>query len=53
MIVRTGQAKVDASLTESPFSPKVAPTYELAEGRKEQDRNDDQKQKESNDHQLK
>ena len=50
LIVKTGQAKVDASLTESPFSPKGTPTYELAEDRKEEDRNDDQHQKESDYH---
>jgi IS5 family transposase len=53
LIVKTGQAKVDASLTESPFSPKGTPTYELAEDRKEEDRNDDQQQKESDYHRLK
>ena len=52
LIDKTGQAKVDASLTESPFSPKGTPTYELAEDRKEEDRNDDQQQKESDYHRL-
>ena len=33
-LVVSGGAKVDASLTESPFSPKGKPTYELAEDRK-------------------
>lgn len=53
LIVKTGQAKVDASLTESPFSPKGTTTYELAEDRKEEDRSEEQKQKESDYHQLK
>lgn len=53
LIVKTGKAKVDASLTESPFNPKGVVTYELAEDRKEQDRTDEQKQQESAYHQLK
>ena len=44
---------MDASLTERPFSPKGTPTYELAEDRKEEDRNDEQQQKESDYHRLK
>ena len=53
LIVKTGQAKVDASLTESPFNPKGAITYDLAEDRKEEDRTAESKQKESEYHQVK
>ena len=35
------------------FFTKGTPTYELAEDRKEEDRNDDQQQKESDYHRLK
>jgi hypothetical protein len=45
LIIRTGQAKGDISLTERPFSPKGTGICELVEDRKE-DRKDDQKEKE-------
>ena len=53
MIVRPGQAKVDASLTQGPFNPKGKTTYELAEDRKEDQRSDTTLEKESNYHQPK
>ena len=52
LIVKDG-LKVDASLTESPFSPKGKPTYELAEDRKEDDRNEEEIDKEKRYHKLK
>lgn len=49
--VGKGQGIVDASITESPFSPKGKTTYEIAEDRKEDDRPEEDKEKE--DHQAK
>ncbi|SNZ01219.1 IS5 family transposase [Flagellimonas pacifica] len=50
LIVRNGSAKVDASLTESPFSPKGATTYEMAVDRQEDERGDGELEKEDTYH---
>jgi len=52
LIVKGGN-KVDASLTSSPFSPKGKPTYELAQDRNEDDRDQQQVDKEKHYHKLK
>ena len=46
LMIRIGQAKWDASLTERPFSPKGTRPYELVEDRMEEGWKDDQKEKE-------
>ncbi len=51
-LIVKGGAKVDASLTESPFSPKGKPTYELAEDRKEDHRPQEEKEKEEQEQKL-
>ena len=53
LIVKNGHAKVDASLTGSPFSPKGKPTYELAGDRKEEERSDAERAKEQAYHRIK
>jgi len=53
LIVNNGKAKVDVSLTSSPFSPKGKPTYELAQDRNEDDRDQQQVDKEKHYHKLK
>ena len=53
IILTNGQAKVDASITESPFNPKGKKTYELAEDRSEDQRSGGEKEKEENYHKLK
>lgn len=50
LIVKNGSAKVDASLTESPFSPKGATTYEMARDREENDRDEGELKKEDTYH---
>ena len=45
-MVNHGQVKIDASITSSPFSPKGKTTYELAEDRKEEERNVEEIEKE-------
>ena len=52
LIVRNGQAKVDASLTESPFNPKGATTYEVAEDRSDNTRSQDHLEQETTYHKL-
>lgn len=52
LILKTGQAKVDASLTESPFIPKGNTTYELAEDREENLRHEEQQSQEREYHRL-
>lgn len=52
LIVKEG-IKVDASLTESPFSPKGVPTYEIAQDRQEDLRENTQIEKEENYHHIK
>lgn len=52
-LIIEGGAKVDASLTQSRFSPKGVTSYEVAEDRQEDDRSEAQKQKESDYYQLK
>lgn len=52
-LIVKGCAKVDASITESPFNPKGKKTFELAEDRKEDDRQEEQKDKEESYHKFK
>ena len=52
LIVKAG-VKVDASLTESPFSPKGKPAYEIAEDRQEDQRPEEEKEKEEQEMKLK
>lgn len=49
-LIVKGGAKVDASLTQSPFSPKGATTYEMAVDREEDDRDNGQVGKEDSYH---
>ncbi len=53
LLVRNGKAKVDATLTESPFTPKGKTTYEIAVDRSEQDRSEQDKEQEQAYHTLK
>ncbi|MEM6718568.1 MAG: IS5 family transposase [Bacteroidota bacterium] len=53
LILTTGHAQVDASLTQSPFNPKGKTTYELAQDRNEENRSQEDKDKEEQYHQLK
>lgn len=53
LILTNGHAKIDASLTESPYRPKGSPTYEIAQDRQEEDRDPDQFEKEQDDQRLK
>jgi len=46
IMIKQGSAKVDASITDSPFSPKGKTEYEISSDRKEDDRDDEHKQKE-------
>lgn len=46
VMIKQGSAKVDASITDSPFSPKGKTEYEIASDRKEDDRDDEHKQEE-------
>lgn len=50
LLVRNGSAKVDASLTQSPFIPKGATTYEMAVDREEDDRDETARKKEESYH---
>jgi IS5 family transposase len=52
LIIKDG-VKVDASLTESPFSPKGTKTYEVAQDRNEDNRSPKDLEQEENHHQLK
>ena len=52
LIVKTG-AKVDASLTQSPFTPKGKPTYELSQDRQEHQRDQQEQAKEDTYHKVK
>ena len=52
IMIKQGSAKVDASITDSPFSPKGKTEYEIGCDRKEEDRNDQDKQKEEQTQQL-
>jgi transposase, IS5 family len=52
IMIKQGSAKVDASLTDSPFSPKGKTTYEVASDRQEDDRRDEDKQKEEAHHDV-
>jgi transposase, IS5 family len=52
IMIKQGSAKVDASITDSPFSPKGKTEYEICCDRKEEDRNDQDKQKEEQTQQL-
>ena len=47
IMVHSGKAKVDASITQSPRSPKGRKTYQVAEDRFEQDRSQAQQDKET------
>ena len=51
VMIKEGKAKVDATLTVSPRQPKGKPTYEIAQDRKEAQRDHGDKQKEA--HQMK
>ena len=53
VMVNHGQVKIDASITSSPFSPKGKTTYELAEDRKEEERNVEEIEKERKYHEIK
>ena len=53
VMVNHGQVKIDASITASPFSPKGKTTYELAEDRKEEERNVEEIEKEIKYHAIK
>ena len=46
LIVNNGKAKVDASLTQSPFSPKGKTTFQMAQDRKEDDRSEQEQSEE-------
>ena len=46
LIIKEGSAKVDASITHSPFSLKGKTEYEIAKDREEDDRDEQQKEKE-------
>ena len=46
LIVTNGKAKIDASLTESPFSPNGVLTYEVVEDRKEDESSAEEQEKE-------
>lgn len=52
IMVKTGTAKVDASITDSPLYPKGKTTYEIAEDRKEDQRDDQDIEKEKIQHRL-
>jgi len=52
IVVKKGSAKVDASITESPFRPKGAPMYEIANDREEDNREEKEKQEEEQQQQL-
>jgi transposase, IS5 family len=52
IVIKKGSAKVDATITDSPFSPKGATEYEIAIDREEDDRDDEEKQKEEQQQQL-
>lgn len=52
-LIVKGGVKVDASLTESPFSPKGKPIYEIAEDRKEEERPEGETEKEIQEMKLK
>lgn len=53
LILKNGQAKVDATLTESPFNPKGKPTYEIGEDRQQVDDQVDNQMKEDQYHNVK
>jgi IS5 family transposase len=46
LMVKTGIAMIDATITESPRVPDERPTYEIASDRKEDEREESEKQKE-------
>jgi transposase, IS5 family len=52
IVIKKGSAKVDATITDSPFNPKGATEYEIALDREEDDRDDEEKQKEEQKQQL-
>ena len=52
VMVKQGKAKVDATLTDSPRKPKGKKTYQIAQDRKEDDRNENDKLEETRTHQL-
>lgn len=52
VMVKQGSAKVDATLTDSPFSPKGKTEYEIATDRKEDDRDEGERQKEERQQQV-
>jgi IS5 family transposase len=52
IIIKKGSAKVDASITDSPFRPKGATKYEIATDRQEDDRDEEEKQKEEHQQKL-
>lgn len=52
IMLKEGKAKVDASITDSPLSPKGKKEYELAIDREEDDRDESDKDKENQHHKL-
>jgi transposase, IS5 family len=52
IVIKMGSAKVDASITDSPFRPKGKTEYEIASDREEDDRDNEDTQKEEEHHQL-
>lgn len=52
IMVTGGSAKVDASITETPFSPKGKTSYEIAVDRNEENREEEDKDKENKHQQL-
>jgi len=50
--LKKGKTIVDASITISPLSPKQSPMYEIAEDRKEDERNTDEINKENEHHHI-
>jgi len=52
IMIKTGKAMVDASLTDSPFRPKGKTEYQIATDRKEDDRDENDKRQEEIQHKL-
>ncbi len=52
LMIKQGSAKVDASITDSPFSPKGKIEYEIATDRKEDKRDEQEKEQEEQQHKL-
>ncbi len=52
IMLKTGKAMVDASITDSPYSPKGKTEYEIASDRREEERSEEEKEKEEQTHKL-